>query len=149
MVDVNCIMPVELPAGATNAELRCTGHGVADFAPLPIASRLLSGGALQPPSPCKLTATRTGTQIVVEWVRRRFRQWHWIDGIGDVADAFPELYRITIATMNSTRILEVAGQSALLAPPVIPDQAGQPISISVATVGPSALSHPFTTTIVT
>jgi hypothetical protein len=122
--------------------LVATAHGVGDVAPLPEASRVVSGEAMRPPAPCHLKAVRTGGDIQVQWIRRSHRHWAWSDGVGDGADAFPELYRVMATGPGGETVVETAGRSILLGPAQIPGVAGQSIGLAVSTVGPAALSHP-------
>lgn len=141
MIDPNSLRSVPLAAGAIGAALTAIAQGIGDVAPLPRASWQLSGEAMRPPAPCHFRATRAGADLLVQWVRRSHRLWAWADGIGDGADAFPELYRLTVTGPAGETVVETANRSLLLGPSQIPGQAGQTIGLSVRTVGPSALSH--------
>jgi hypothetical protein len=144
MIDMACLQPIALAASAIGADLRCTAHGIGDSAPLPQSTRMLNGEALRPPSPCHLRAVQSGGGWRVNWVRRSHRSRAWIDQVGDVADAFPELYRLTIAGPGGSFSIETESPEMMLEPSQIPAETGQPVILSVATVGPMAVSHPAT-----
>jgi hypothetical protein len=141
MVDPGKIRSVPLAGAAVGAVLKATAHGVGDAAPLPQVNRTISGEAMRPPPPCHLTAAKTGANFCVQWVRRSHRYWPWLDGIGDGADAFPELYRFTAQGPRGETVIDTSIPSLLLGPAQIPGDVGQAISLSVATIGPTALSH--------
>ena len=86
--------------------------------------------------------------MIHKWVRRSHRHWAWADGIGDGADAFPELYRLTVTGPDGQIVIETAGRSVVLGQSQIPAQAGQPITVSVEAIGPAALSHPATSSLI-
>ncbi len=130
-----------MTVGAVGAVLTAVAHGIGDAAPLPQVSRLISGEALRPPSPCHLKALTEGSGILVRWTRRSHRQWAWMDGVGDGADVFPELYRVTVEGPGGQTIVETSSRSLVLGPGQIPGVAGQVISLSVATLGLAAMSH--------
>ena len=146
LIDSARLRSTPLPAGAVGALLTATAHGIGDVAPLPQASRTLSGEAMRPPAPCHLKATKSGVNVLVQWVRRSHRQWAWVDAIGDGEDDFPERYRVTLEGPAGQAVVEIPDRALVLLPSQIPGQASQPISLSVATIGPAALSHPARTT---
>ncbi len=146
MIDPGRVRSAPLATSAVGAVLTAVAHGIGDVAPLPQASRILSGEAMRPPSPCHLEVTRSGPDILAQWVRRSHRQWAWVDAIGDGEDGFPERYRVTVEGPAGEVEVETPDRSLVLGASQIPGQAGQPISLSVATVGPAALSHPARTT---
>ncbi|MFL6770472.1 MAG: phage tail protein [Sphingomicrobium sp.] len=151
--DVFCLMnaatirSVDLPGSSVGAELRAIAHGVGDAAPLPVATRLVSGEAMRPPSPCHLKAIRVGSNLSLSWVRRSFRGWTWSDGVGDVPDSYPEHYRVTLQGPAGQTIVDTASRSILFDPSQVPGSAGQPIDMAVATIGAAAVSHSATQTI--
>jgi putative tail protein len=147
LVDPGCLQPVVLAPSAVGAELRCTAHGIGDSAPLPGATRVLSGETLRPPSPCHLNAVRSGGDWRVSWVRRSHRSRAWIDLVGDVPDSFPGLYRVTLAGPSASLSLETSNPDIMLTASQMPAEAGQAVVLSVATVGPLALSHRATLTL--
>jgi hypothetical protein len=147
LIDPTKLRSVPLATETAGAVLTAVAHGVGDVAPLPQADRLVSGEAMRPPAPCHLRATRSGSGIHVQWIRRSHRHWAWVDGVGDGADAFPELYRLAATGPGGETVVETAARSLLLGPAQIPGEAGQTIGLSVATVGPAALSHAIGTSI--
>lgn len=141
IIDPSRLRSAPLSAGAIGAVITAVAHGVGDVAPLPQAGRSISGEAMRPPAPCYLKAVRSGSDIAVQWVRRSHRHWAWVSGIGDGADGFPELYRLTAHGPAGQTVVETSSRSLVLGPAQIPAVGGQTVSLSVATVGPSALSH--------
>ena len=141
MIDPSRLVGAPLSPAAAGAVLTAVAHGIGDVAPLPQASRTVSGEAMRPPAPCHLKAFRTGAGIEVQWVRRSHRNWAWADGVGDASDGFAELYRMTLKGPGGEVVIDTADRSLLVEPSQIPGQAGQSVGISVATVGPAALSH--------
>lgn len=148
MIDPGRLRSAPLAAGAVGALLTATAHGIGDVAPLPQASRTLSGEAMRPPAPCHLKVSRSGSDILVQWVRRSHRQWAWVDAIGDGEDGFPERYRVTAEAPGGELVVETSDRSLAVGASQIPGHAGQSISLSVATVGSAALSHPARTTFI-
>lgn len=148
MIDPRKLTPVALSGAAVGALLKAVAHGIGDMAPLPEASLPVTGEAMRPPSPCHLRALRVGPDLLVQWVRRSHRHWAWMDGIGDGADGFAELYRLTVTGPGGSSVVETASSSPLLGPSQIPGAPGQSIGLSVVTVGPAALSRPASTTII-
>ncbi|MFL6789429.1 MAG: phage tail protein [Sphingomicrobium sp.] len=151
--DVFCLMnaatirSVDLPGSSVGAELRAIAHGVGDAAPLPVATRLVSGEAMRPPSPCHVKAIRAGSNLSLSWVRRSFRGWTWSDGVGDVPDSYPEHYRVTLQGPAGQTIVDTANRSILFDPSQVPGSAGESIDMAVATIGAAAVSHSATQTI--
>jgi hypothetical protein len=135
------IQPVEAPPGAVGANLAAVAHGIGDTAPLPEAQRLLTGEAMRPPSPCHLTIWRESGGIGARWVRRSHRGWDWLDGVGVPSDPFPELYRVTIEGLQGALVLETGAPSLACDLADLPGIAGEAIRLTVATVGPRAVSH--------
>lgn len=148
VIDPNRLRAVELAAGSLGGLLTAVAHGIGDVAPLPTASRQVRGEAMRPPAPCRLEIIRAGADLILKWVRRSHRHWAWTGGIGDGADAFPELYRLSVAGPGSQIVIETAGRSVVVGQTQIPAQAGQPITVSVETIGPAALSHPATSSLI-
>lgn len=146
MMDPGRVRSAPLAAGAVGAMLTAVAHGIGDVAPLPQASRSVSGEAMRPPPPCHLKAIRSGADILVQWVRRSHRQWAWVDSVGDGEDGFPERYRVTVEGLGGEAVVETSNRSVLLGESQIPGQAGQSITLSVVTLGPAALSHAARTT---
>ena len=146
MMDPGRVRSAPLAAGAVGAMLTAVAHGIGDVAPLPQASRSVSGEAMRPPPPCHLKAIRSGADILVQWVRRSHRQWAWVDSVGDGEDGFPERYRLTVEGPGGEAVVETSSRSVLLGVSQIPGQAGQSITLSVVTLGPAALSHAARTT---
>ena len=142
MIEPSRLQSVALATGTAGEMLTAAAHGVGDLPPVPQVGRLVSGEAMRPPAPCHLTATRSGGGIQVRWVRRSHRRWAWVEGIGDGADSFPELYRVTATGPGGEMFVETDARSLVLEPAQIPGEAGQMVSLSVATVGPAALSRP-------
>jgi hypothetical protein len=141
LIEPNKLQSVRLESGSVGAVLTAAAHGVGDTAPVPEAGRLVSGETMRPPAPCHLQANKTGADLHLQWTRRSHRHWAWIDGIGDGADGFPELYRVTAAGPGGETMVETAERSLVLGAAQIPGEAGQMITMSVATVGPTAVSH--------
>ena len=148
LIDPSRLRAVQLAAGSIGGLLTAVAHGIGDVAPLPNASRPVSGEAMRPPAPCHLEIIRAGVDLILKWVRRSHRHWAWADGIGDGADAFPELYRLTVTGPDGQIVIETAGRSVVLGQSQIPAQAGQPITVSVEAIGPAALSHPATSSLI-
>jgi len=136
-----------LSAASVGAILTAIAHGIGDVAPLPQLSRSVSGEAMRPPAPCHLKAIRVGADVHAQWIRRSHRHWAWLDGVGDGADGFPELYRLTVQGPAGETVFETGSRSLLLGPSQIPGESGQSICLSVATIGPAALSHATSTTL--
>jgi hypothetical protein len=145
LIDRSKLRSQLLPAGSVGGVMRAIAHGIGDAAPLPEASRLISGEAMRPPAPCHLTAVRSGADILIRWIRRSHRHWAWLDGLADGADGFPEQYRLTADGPNGQTVVETANRSLLLGPSQIPGAPGQSIRLSVRTVGPTALSQAVST----
>lgn len=135
------IQPVEAPAGAVGTELSAIAHGVGDAAPLPDEGRILSGEAMKPPSPCHLKLWRDSDAIGARWIRRSHRAWDWLDEIGVPNDPFAELYRVTIEGPHGQVVYEVEEPTLICASANLPAVSGDAIRVTVATVGPRAVSH--------
>jgi hypothetical protein len=135
------VRPIELPPGAAGAMLIATAHGVGDLAPLPTVERTIGGAALRPPPPCHARLWRDGSAVRAEWVRRSHRGWAWVDGVADAEDGFPELYRLAVTGPAGTIQMETASRSATWSMAELPGQAGQLLNLSIATVGPQAVSR--------
>lgn len=148
LVDPNQIRPIDMPASAMGAVLGATAHGVGDAAPLPTAERTVSGEALRPPPPCHVRLWREGSTVHADWVRRSHRGWAWVDRIGDADDGFAELSRLTVTGPDGTIQHETASRSANWQPAELPAGSGEPIQLSVVTVGPQATSRPATASLI-
>jgi hypothetical protein len=146
MIDPSIMRPVELSVSAVGAMLTATAHGIGDVAPLPSVGRLLTGESLRPPSPCHLKLSRDGADLQAEWVRRSHRGWAWSDGVAE--DPFPELYRLTVTGPAGQVVVESATTNASIDAAELPAQPGQQIGLSVAMVGPTALSRGTSATII-
>jgi hypothetical protein len=102
---------------------------------------------MRPPSPCRLRLWSDGTAVGAIWVRRSHRDWAWLDEIGVPDDAFAERYRVRVdgpadSMMFETETPNIAwGADELLAGP------GETILVSVATIGPKAVSHEISATL--
>lgn len=147
MIDPSIMRPIELSVSAVGAMLTATAHGIGDVAPLPSTGRLLTGESLRPPSPCHLKLWRDATDLHAEWVRRSHRGWTWSDGVGVAEDPFPEHYRLTITGPAGQVVIESATTSASISVAELPAQRGQQINLSIAMVGPTALSREASATI--
>jgi len=148
MIDSAAMRVVELPASGVGATLTATAHGIGDVAPLPMIETLVTGESLRPPSPCHLTLRREGAVIIAEWVRRSHRGWAWVDGVGVAEDPFPELYRLTISGPGGVAVTESTSPSASFDVTELPAGVGEELTLSVSIVGPAALSHPVSATII-
>jgi hypothetical protein len=133
---------VELPVSSVVAVMTATAHGIGDIAPLPSATRTISGESLRPPSPCHLRASQAGSSVQLSWTRRSHRGWSWIDGTGVADDPFAERYRLTVTGPAGELITETETAAASFDVAELPAGAGHEITFAVATVGPVALSHP-------
>jgi hypothetical protein len=146
MIDA-ALKPVKLSATAIGVELTVIAHGIGDVAPLPEARKLVTGETMRPPSPCRLRLWSDGTAVGAIWVRRSHRDWAWLDEIGVPDDAFAERYRVRVdgpadSMMFETETPSIAwGADELLAGP------GETILVSVATIGPKAVSHEISATL--
>ncbi|MCL6739884.1 phage tail protein [Sphingomonas sp. RB56-2] len=148
LIDVAAMKPVTLPPGSVGTALTATAHGIGDIAPLPVVERLIRGESLRPPSPSHLTLRRDGTSLVASWTRRSHRGWAWIDGVGVPDDPFPETYRLNLTGTGGTLTSESADCSAAFGLAELPGKAGEAIAMAVSIVGPAALSHPATASII-
>jgi len=147
MIDPLTIRPVEVAASSAGATLTATAHGIGDVAPLPVAQRLLTGESLRPPSPCHIKLRSDETGLHMQWVRRSHRGWDWIDGVEVASDPFPELYRLTVTGPTGQTVTETGATSASVSVAELPGQPGQMVTVTVAMVGPMALSRPASATI--
>jgi hypothetical protein len=118
-----------------------TAHGVGDVAPLPSAERLLAGESLRPLAPCHLQLRHVGTDLHAEWMRRSHRGWAWSDGVGVAEDDFPENYRVMLIGPAGQVAVETAMTSVSFSAAQLPAVPGQQVSLSVAMIGPMALSR--------
>ena len=141
------IQPVEAPAGAVGTSLIAVAHGIGDVAPLPEARRLLTGEAMRPPSPSHLKLRREGGGIAAQWTRRSHRGWDWIDEVGVPDDPFTELYRVKIAGPGGEVGFETATPGLVCDLTDLPAVEGEEILLTVATVGPRAVSHGISATL--
>ena len=148
VIDPNRLRAIQMSAGSIGALLTAVAHGIGDAVPLPEVNRRVTGEAMRPPAPCHLVAGKSGANLVVNWERRSHRHWAWADGIGDGVDPFPELYRLSAAGEGGETVIETPGRSVVLGPSQIPAPTGQPITLSVVTIGPAALSHPATSSLI-
>ena len=76
-----------------------------------------------------------------QWVRRSHRGWAWTDGVGVAEDPFAELYRINVTGPAGTMVAESATTSASFDVGDLPASSGEEITLTVAAIGPAALSH--------
>jgi hypothetical protein len=137
----------DLGASAVGGNLVVLAHGVGDVAPLPKAQRTVSGEAMRPPSPCHLKLRREGDVIAAIWTRRSHGAWTWLDEVDSPSDPFAELYRISIDGPQGSRSLE-ANAPALAYPLAdLPAAPGDTIKFTVTTVGPKAVSHGISATL--
>ena len=141
------ILPMELGAGALGASMTAVAHGVGDTAPLPQAGRFLTGEAMRPPSPCHLRLRRETSAISAEWTRRSHRGWAWLDEVGVPDDPFAELYRVSIAGPSGEVSIEVPAPGFECALADLRAASGDLIQVTVATVGPRAISHGISATL--
>ena len=135
------VRPIELSSSATGSELVGIAHGVGDVAPLPEAWRLLTGEAMRPPSPCHLKLWRDGSNLCAEWTRRSHRGWAWLDEVGVPGDPFEERYRVVIEGLAGSILVETDIPNSQWAIADMPAGAGEDVLVSVATVGPKAVSR--------
>ena len=148
MIDQS-LRPVDLAAGAVGSRLTAIAHGIGDAAPLPEAERLVTGEALRPPSPCHLKLWLDGNGgIGAVWTRRSHRGWTWLDEVGVPDDPFAELYRVTIEGPAGTMVIETGVPKLLRAQTELPAVSGQSIRLAVVTVGPRAVSHEISATLI-
>lgn len=148
LLDQN-LRTVELPAGAIGSALTVVAHGIGDAAPLPDAQRLVTGEALRPPSPCHLKLWRDGSGgIGAQWTRRTHRGWAWLDEVGVPDDAFAERYRVAIEGPAGSVTIETDLPNLLIAPTELPASAGESIRLAVVTIGPKAVSHEISATLI-
>jgi hypothetical protein len=115
---------------------------------LPVAERLVSGEAMRPLAPCHVRLWRDGATVHASWVRRSHRGWAWNDGVEVGEDPFPEIYRLTLAGSGGELVTETASTSASFSLSQLPAQAGEALGLAIERVGPMALSHPATTSII-
>jgi hypothetical protein len=143
------VRPVEVPVGAIGASLTAIAHGVGDVAPLPQFQWPVVGEALRPPSPCRLKLWRDSAgDLCASWTRRSHRGWTWIDETGVPDDPFPERYRIRIDGAAGTTLIETEAPNLLASQADLPGETGEEIGLSVATVGPRAVSREISATII-
>lgn len=138
---------IEVPIGAAGAALTAVAHGIGDAAPLPQAQRLLTGEAMRPPSPCHLKLWRGGSGIGAQWVRRSHRGWDWLDEVGVPDDPFAELYRVSIEGPAGQVAFETGTPSFSRELADLPASSGEAILLTIATVGPRAISHGISATL--
>ena len=141
------ILPVELGANAIGASLTAIAHGVGDVAPFPEEAHLVTGEAMRAPSPCHLRLRREGDGVAATWTRRSHGAWTWLDEVGSPEDPFAELYRVTVEGPLGTLSMESAAPTLTLALPDVPAGPGDAIELTVATVGPKAISHGISATL--
>lgn len=135
------IQPVELTLGALGSTLAAIGHGLGDAVPLPEARRLVTGEAMRPPSPCHLTLWCEGDGLRAQWIRRSHEGWEWLDEVGVPDDRFAELYRLTVEGSRGTVTFETSEPSFACDIAQLPAASGEAIKLTIATVGPRAVSH--------
>jgi len=134
-------------AGAAGVSLIAIAHGIGDVAPLLEVQRRVTGEAMRPPSPCHLKLWREGEAIGAGWVRRSHGGWQWLDEVGVPDDPFAELYRVTIEGPSGQVGFEVATPAFSCALAELPAVSGDEIRLTVATVGPRAVSHDISATL--
>lgn len=65
----------------------------------------VTGRNLKPLAPCQVTATRVGTTINIQWVRRDRTYHYWIDGVDIPTSETVEAYVINVYTPNFQTLL--------------------------------------------
>ncbi len=148
MINSSRMRPIEIPANAAGTTLAAVAHGIADAVPLPKVDRMLTGEALRPPSPCHLRLRRGGAEIVAEWTRRSPLGWEWLDEVGVPEDAFLERYRVAIDGPAGRLLIDTVEPSVSLDMGELPGGAGETIKVSIAAIGPKAVSREISTTFI-
>lgn len=140
MIAREALATVEAPAGAL---AQIVASGVADPADSPVASRVVYGEVLRPPSPVHLRATELPTgDLAIAWTRRSRQGWSWTDGADTPLGEEAERYRLILAGPGFERAVETT-EAAYLYPAVERAADGPgPLMLSVSQTGSFAVSRP-------
>jgi len=144
LIDWMAVRSIDLAPDGTGAALVATAKGVGDAAPLPTVQRVLTGEALRPPSPCHLQLWRESNELKAQWTRRSYRGWAWADGVEVPDDPFPERYRVRVDGPAAQVEIDTTAPSVSFDIGALPALPGQAVTMSVAMIGPMALSRPTT-----
>lgn len=136
----DALLPVEAPTGVV-ARLLASGPG--DLPEPALASRLVEGETLRPPSPVHLRATELPSgDLLISWVRRSRLGWGWSDAADTPLGEEAELYRLTIAGAAFTRTIETDRPDHVYAAAERSADGPGPVILTVVQAGSFASSRP-------
>ena len=123
----------------TTVEVRPNGLADHDH---PGAAVTMSGEALRPPSPVRLSATRDGESVSLGWTRRSRLGWAWVDGLDAPVGESAERYRVEVSGTSSSMSFEVTETHLEIDPETVAALGAGGVTISIMQVGDYALSRP-------
>jgi hypothetical protein len=143
LIEPGALATIEPPLAALGSEVRVQPHGLGDPDETVPATRVAGGEALRPPSPAHLRAeARADGSLALSWVRRSRAGWAWLSGSDTPLGEEREAYRLTLSGTAGGRTVEVAESVYVYA---AADQAADglvsPLTVRVAQLGTSAVSH--------
>lgn len=149
LLEPDSMLPLAVPRAAVGGRAVAVAVGIADPPEGVEAALVVSGEALRPPSPVRLTANeRADGALVISWVRRSRSGWTWTSGSDTPIGEERERYRITLTGGGASRsfetpeprlIYELADRQA--------DGIALPVTITVRQVGTFATSSAAATTL--
>lgn len=129
----------EAPAGAM---AQVMASGVGDFPDAPIATHLVAGEILRPPSPVHLRVLETPAgDLAISWTRRSRLGWSWLDGIDAPLGEEAERYRVVLAGPGFERSVETTESSYLYAAAERASDGPGPLTLTVCQLGSLAVSR--------
>lgn len=143
LLDQERLAPVEAKAGALGGELRMMASSVGDSDAPAVAALVISGRALQPPSPVHLRALRQANgDVAIDWTRRSRSGWAWPSGADTPLGEEMEAYELVLSGAAFERRIELArpGYLFTIAEQTLAGATG-PLLIRVCQLGTHARSH--------
>jgi hypothetical protein len=144
LIDRAALMPLDPPLGSLGAEARLLAIGREDSGEGVAANRVVVGEGLRPPAPVHLRAERRSNgDVALSWVRRSRIAWTWASGSETPLGEERETYRVTLASSEVSRSVEVDVPYLLYSrADQITDGADGAIELQVAQFGTHGSSRP-------
>ncbi len=108
LIEAETLASIDLPEGAAGGEARVLAIGIGDAEAGSLASAVVTGEALRPPSPVHLTARESsGGDLEIGWVRRSRAGWTWSSGNDAPLGEEIEAYQVEILRDGLSRAATV------------------------------------------
>ena len=140
LLDKSRLTTIALPDEMLGAAIAVRPHGLGDASSAPV-TRTASGESLRPPSPCQIRAHRSGSGLVIDWVRRSRSGWAWSDGCDAPLGEAAERYRIRISAGDAVREWTVFAPTVSLTTAELGPLASEPLMIGIAQLGDRGVSR--------